>query len=78
MSAWCTAVVNKIKQMMGIIIKRIKANKQKKGTISCHSIDLSRIPLAVLILSFWMCCNRTWRSGEKGSKDTQRYEMPLI
>lgn len=52
MSAWCTAVVNKIKQMMGIIIKRIKANKQKKGTISCHSIDLSRIPLAVLILSF--------------------------
>lgn len=28
MSAWCTAVVNMIKQMMGIIIKRIKTKNQ--------------------------------------------------
>lgn len=32
MSAWCTAVVNMIKQMMGIIIKRIKTKQNKNQT----------------------------------------------
>lgn len=51
MSAWCTAVVNMIKQMMGIIIKRIKTKQNKNQTSNNNNKKNNIMPQYRFILN---------------------------
>lgn len=51
MSAWCTAVVNMIKQMMEIIIKRIKTKQNKNQTSNNNNKKNNIMPQYRFILN---------------------------